>query len=203
MVTAYSDLSAEEIARRVPPYDKLLYLRKPFFPDEIKHFAIALGSKWQQGRELQGIHHNLEARVRERTSQLVKANEQLKLEIEERKRTDEALRTSEEKYRLLVENQTDLVIKLDAEGRFQYVSPSFCDMFDKTEQDLLGDEFLLLVSQHDRKAIAKTMEALYRPPYTCYVEQRVFTRGEWRWVAWGHKALLGADNNAMAIVGVG
>lgn len=62
----------------------------------------------------------------------------LEAEIAERKQAEEALHESEAKYRLLVENQTDLVVKMDTEGRFQFVSPSYCRLFGKTEDELLG-----------------------------------------------------------------
>ena len=38
-----------------------------------------------------------------------------------------------EKYRLLVENQSDMVVKVNIEGEFTYVSPSYCETFGKTE----------------------------------------------------------------------
>ncbi|MGZ5885094.1 MAG: ATP-binding protein [Burkholderiaceae bacterium] len=50
-------------------------------------------------------HEQLEARVLERTSDLVYANEQLKLEIEERKRVEEELRQSKEQLRQLTIHQ--------------------------------------------------------------------------------------------------
>ena len=50
----------------------------------------------------------------------------------------QALRESQAKYRLLVENQNDLVVQFDREGRFLYVSPSYCQVFGKTEKELLG-----------------------------------------------------------------
>src|SRR5258705_8531826 len=43
--TAYSDVDPAEIARRVPPEDKLLYLQKPFHPYEVRQMAIALAEK--------------------------------------------------------------------------------------------------------------------------------------------------------------
>jgi len=36
-----------------------------------------------------------------------------------------------------VENQTDMVVKVDLEGRFLFVSPSYCEVFGKTEEKLL------------------------------------------------------------------
>ena len=58
-----------------------------------------------------------------------------------------ALRESEENYRLLINNQTDLVVKVDFEGRFQFISPSYCELFGKTEKELLGKKFMFLAHE--------------------------------------------------------
>ncbi len=125
------------------------------------------------------------------------------IDITEHKRALEALGESEEKYRLLVEGQTDLVVKVDPDDRFLFVSPTYCELFGKTEKELLGRKFMPLVHEEDRENTAREMEKLYRPPYTCYVEQRAMTKDGWRWLAWADKSVLDDQRNVIAIIGVG
>ncbi len=123
--------------------------------------------------------------------------------VEDRRRAADALRESEEKYRLLVENQTDLVVKVDPEGRFLFVSPTYCRTFGKAEAELLGHGFMPLVHEDDREATARAMEALWRPPHVAYMEQRALTTQGWRWLAWADTAIVDADGRVGEIVGVG
>ncbi|MBC8277063.1 MAG: PAS domain S-box protein, partial [FCB group bacterium] len=123
--------------------------------------------------------------------------------ITDRRRAEEALKVSEEKYRLLVENQTDLVVKVNLEGRFLFVSPSYSQMFGKSEKELLGKKFMPLVHKDDRESTTKAMEDLFIPPHRAYMEQRAMTRDGWRWLAWQDTAILGDDGNVIEIIGVG
>ncbi|RMF73254.1 MAG: PAS domain-containing sensor histidine kinase [Acidobacteria bacterium] len=106
-------------------------------------------------------------------------------------------------YRLLIENIEDLLVEVDAEGRFLFVSPSYCRMFGRSEEELIGRNFMPLVHEEDRAATAAAMEALYRPPHTCYVEQRAWTRDGWRWLAWRDTAIVDEKGRVQAIIGVG
>jgi PAS domain S-box-containing protein len=117
--------------------------------------------------------------------------------------SENALRESEEKYRLLVENQQELVVKVDIEGRFLYVSPSYCQAFGKTQEELLGKTYLPLVHEDDRIATEQAVASLYQPPYTCYVEQRALTSSGWRWLAWQDTAVVDENGLVQSIIGVG
>jgi PAS domain S-box-containing protein len=130
-------------------------------------------------------------------------NQQLKNEIAKRKRAEDALRLSEERYRLLVENQSDLIVKVDTAGKFQFVSPSYCKLFGKTESELLGNTFIPLVHEDDREATTKAMENLNQPPHTAYVEQRALTKEGWKWLGWLDTALLDEKGEIISIIGVG
>ncbi len=109
----------------------------------------------------------------------------------------------EDEYRLLVENQTDLVVKVNMDGEFQYISPSYCEMFGKSENELLNKAFMPLVHEDDREPTARSLERLRHPPHTAYHEQRAMTKDGWRWLAWSNRAVLDDNGDMVGITAVG
>ena len=71
--------------------DKLLYLQKPFYRQEIVQFSTALSTKWQAEKQLRDLHSELESLVEKRTTELVESNKLLKIEVENRKHVQEEL----------------------------------------------------------------------------------------------------------------
>ena len=113
------------------------------------------------------------------------------------------LQKSEENYRILIENQSDLVIKVDPNGSFLFVSPSYCQKFGVSEEELLGKTFMPMVHEDDRVKTEKRMNELKHPPYMTYVEQRSLTKDGWRWLAWMYTAIIDDTNTLVATIGVG
>lgn len=63
--------------------------------------------------QLHQYKRQLEDQTKKQTSDLILANERLKREIEERKRSEQALMESEERYRMLVEEAKDMICTVD------------------------------------------------------------------------------------------
>src|SRR5436190_1938698 len=59
-------------------------------------------------------------------------------DISERKRADEAIRKSEERYRALIEQASDAIMITDNKGNFIDVNTSFCTKFGYTKEDMKG-----------------------------------------------------------------
>ncbi len=124
-------------------------------------------------------------------------------DISDRKRFEKELENQTAQYQLIVENQADLVVKVDLEDKYLFASPSYCEAFGKTKEELLGNTFWPLVHKDDLEITEKAMKDLYKPPYKCYVEQRAKTVSGWRWFGWADKSVLDENNNVVAIIGVG
>lgn len=109
----------------------------------------------------------------------------------------------EEQYRLLVENQTDFIVKMDLEGRFLFVSSSFCKFFDKTEAELLGKPFHSLLHEPDLVNTEKRFRSMFTAPYHSRVENRVFTAEGIRWLGWTGKGVLNKNGQVDEIIAIG
>lgn len=83
-VTGYTDYDPIEIAARVPPVHKMLYIQKPFSVHELLHFAHSLACKWLYEENNRKQKENLEALVRKKTAALKTANKNLEIKVKER-----------------------------------------------------------------------------------------------------------------------
>jgi len=67
----------------------------------------------------------------------------------ERKRAEEALRCSQQQYRMLLESVSDIVVSLDPEGRIRYVNPSVRTIGGYEPEELIGRHFTDFVHPDD------------------------------------------------------
>jgi two-component system cell cycle sensor histidine kinase/response regulator CckA len=82
--------------------------------------------------------NRLEELVKERTAELTAMNMELRCRINEHKRTEDALRESEEKFRDFVETSADLVFRLKKSGYIEYVSSRVTELYGYSVQELVG-----------------------------------------------------------------
>ena len=101
--------------------DKLLYLQKPFYRQEILQFSTALSTKWQAERQLLVLHTELENLVEKRTAELVESNKLLKIEIENRALVQEELEQSFQNLKKVMDS-TIQAIAMTVEKRDPYTS---------------------------------------------------------------------------------
>ncbi|HEY9707472.1 MAG TPA: PAS domain-containing protein, partial [Oculatellaceae cyanobacterium] len=77
--------------------------------------------------------------------QMEKANFELEREITERKFTEEALRKSEERYRAIVDDQTELIARFQMDGTLIFVNEAYCRYFGQSRSQLIGNRYQSLI----------------------------------------------------------
>src|SRR5581483_5259364 len=83
---------------------------------------------------------------------------------QQRRHAERALRESEERFRALVENSSDALLLLDAEGRITYLSTSSQRHFGWTHDEFLGKSLFVFMPRDDREIVGiKRAEALQKP----------------------------------------
>ena len=130
------------------------------FPTDIEMLLLRVaanqaGIGLQEARllsEQKRAAEELEQRVFERTRQLTVVNEELRKEIIERKRAEEALRKSEERWRAVFENSAIGVALADLNGRFLATNSAYQKMLGYTEEEIRKLTFLDLTHEDYRES---------------------------------------------------
>jgi len=118
--------------------------REPGFPGETERLLLDVAAS-QAAMGLQQAHvlteqkraaREIDALVAQRASERAAASEELEKEVAERHRAEEALRTSEREWRLIVDNIPGLVALLAATGDVEIVNRQLLEYFGKTLEEL-------------------------------------------------------------------
>lgn len=90
--------------------------------------------------------------VEERTAQLESANKQLQNEILERNQVEMALLESQKLYYNLVEDTSDLITRVDAEGRFLFLNHTSLEIYGLPAKECIGRLAFDFIHPEDRSA---------------------------------------------------
>ena len=105
-------------------------------------------------------------------------------DVTEARRLEQALARSEERFRTILQNTSDITAVLDEDTRIRYISPAVEAVLGHKAHDLVGRVVGESIHPHDRPAVERSLhEALDDPTRPIHVTFRIRSaEGETRWL---------------------
>ncbi|MDH3411789.1 MAG: EAL domain-containing protein, partial [Gammaproteobacteria bacterium] len=135
---------------------------------------------------------------------LGQSNLELESDMAARKRAEESLRESEERYRNVVEDIPALICRFLPDGTLTFVNQHYCLYFNKAREQLVGHNFFQFIPEADRKAVQKHFSSLTPDDAaTTYEHKVVAPGGSERWQRWTDRALFDAHGRPAEYQSIG
>jgi two-component system cell cycle sensor histidine kinase/response regulator CckA len=112
--------------------------------------------------ELQRHQERLEELVRERTTDLLQTNQQLRDQIRVREQKEQELLRSEEKYRSIIENMENGYYEVDMQGRITFFNDPLAEILGYPGEQLMGLHFTHYMDSMTAKAVRRRFVAILR-----------------------------------------
>ncbi len=136
-------------------------------------------------------------------AELERANRELEREIVERKQIEAALRVSEARYRAIVEDQTELIVRFLPDGTFTFVNEAYCRYFGVAREALIGAPYQPIIFEEDCDYVDRMVQSMNHEHPTATIENRVVVDGAVRWTQWHNRMLFDKDGQFVEFQSVG
>lgn len=111
---------------------------------------------------------------------------------------------AEERYRRVVEDQAELICRYSPDFTLTFVNPSYSAVFNKTPEDIVGQNILDLVLPEDREHVRAHLSSLSPARPLLVSENRwMLPDGTARWFEWTDRAILDEAGRVVEYQGVG
>lgn len=118
--------------------------------------------------------------------------------------TEAALRASEERYRAVVEDQTEVIARIQPDGRLIFVNDVFCRFFGRSEPQLLEGNWHPVVHPDDLPLVEAKLATLTPDNPVVNVENRVYSgSGALVWMQFVNRGFFDAAGRLVEIQSVG
>ena len=197
-----ADILVDEAFDRIPE----LYAGKYRKSDLLEEAYEALDFFPDLGKEGKWLRFTAAA-IRDTTGNLIGATENLE-DITDRKRAEEALKKSEEKYRELVENANSIILRRNKAGYVTFFNEFAQKFFGYSEDEILGKNVVgTIVPEVDSTGcdMKSMIEDIGMNPdrYVNNINENIRRNGEWVWIAWTNKPILDEGGVVMEVLCVG
>lgn len=158
--------------------------------DLLTQTETELKERRQAEEDLKRAKAELEDRVAERTAALEAANDRL--------------HQSEARYRAIVEDQTELIVRFAPDSTILFVNDAYCSYFNVNRDDILGKSYNPVIYAADRETVAQLVRSITPENPLVVIENRVMNgRGDVRWTQWVNRLMLDVEGHVVELQSVG
>jgi PAS domain S-box-containing protein len=126
------------------------------------------------------------------------------IDITGRKLAEEGMRASEQRYRTIVEEQTELICRYRLDTTLTFANEAYCRYFGRTREELIGQSFLSLIPDEARQAALEHVYSLCeKPRIQPYEHQVLDANGKVRWQQWVDHVILDDNGCILELQAVG
>ncbi len=118
------------------------------------------------------------------------------------RQAEDALRQSEERYRAVVEEQTELVCRYLPDTTLTFVNETYCEYFGLPRDQLIGRRYIDLIPEAEHEFIRHQIREAERKHYNSSVHG-VLVNGQIRWQEWTDRAILDSRGEVIEFQSVG
>ena len=126
-------------------------------------------------------------------------------DVTERKQGMEALRQSEERYRTVVENQNEFIVRWKPDGVRTFVNEAYCRYFGLTSEQALSSGFMPLIHEDDRRMVEEKISRLLSGESGVETDTHRVVKGDGTigWQEWTDQALYDDKGQLVEFQSVG
>jgi PAS domain S-box-containing protein len=118
--------------------------------------------------------------------------------------SEHILRESEARYRTVVMDQTEIICRLRADGRYLFANEAYCRFFGKPLDELIGAIWAPLVHPDDRQRVQAELAELGQDNPVISIENRVVDAAQQvRWMQFSNRGIFSASGELLEIQSVG
>ena len=125
-------------------------------------------------------------------------------DITEKNRQEALLNENEERFRNIVEDQTEFVCRFRPDGTHVFVNEAYCRYFGKTRDEITGHRFIPAVPPEDQQRLRDHLAGLTPENPVASIEHRIIMPdGSIRWQHWSDRAIMDEQGRVREYQSVG
>ena len=149
--------------------------------------------------------------IRKKEGELEAAYEKMNAAFQQAKASESLLalknkmhEESEQRYRNIVEDQTEFISRFLPDGTHVFVNEAYCRYFNTTRDALIGKKFMPPIPAEDQKIVKDHFAFLTRDNPTAIITHRILLdNGQVRWQRWSDRAIFDQNGTVTEYQSVG